>query len=234
MNRALSNVFGTQLFERVQVYWKPCYEEPQFFDIEILVKERPAETAEIEAEWKLDRGVRGFPIFTRLVPGGALIFDHRNLGGRGSQLSTRIDTGNFLKPLDDLGFKVVLEQPYFFGTEDPNKRSLCLIATNTRKLSSVFMPKPGIEIPPVFIDRTGLKASLKSSYKSNRKGSLSLIIESISCSDESGSICINGTTSTNDATLLVGPPTTISGLGSDKVISIQSDFVRDTTFFRKN
>jgi outer membrane protein assembly factor BamA len=234
ISKAVNNVFGTHLFERVSVSFRPCDERSQLFDVEVLVRERAAETAEVEAEWKLDRGTKGYPVLARLVPGGSLMFDHRNLGGRGSQLSARIDTDNFLKALDDLSFRVVLEQPYFFGTDDPLKTSLSLTAANTRKLSSVFMSKPGIEIPPVYVDRSGLKTSLNTCYNCNSKGSISFIIESVSCLDESGSVCTNGKSSINNARLAKGPQTTISDSGSDMIISIQSDIVRDTTYSEKN
>ena len=63
-------------------------------------------TAEVECEWAIAPGERGQPALVSLVPGGALMFEHRNLAKKGRTLTASISTQNFLSPSDDLGFRV--------------------------------------------------------------------------------------------------------------------------------
>ena len=232
--KALRDVFGTQMFENVQVLQKPQDDPAQqhLIDVEVLVKERPAKTAEIECEWAVQPGDKGRPSLASYVPGGSLLFEHRNLGGNGTQLSALITTQNFLQPVDDLGFKVDLRRPYVFGTEDPKKTSLAATAFNARKLSSVFLSNGGTEVPPVWVDRAGVKVGLSESYNRNSKGSLSVVMESVSCRDDSGAPCTAGQRTGYDGQPQSGPPTTLSDSGNDKLVFLQGDLVRDATYFK--
>jgi outer membrane protein assembly factor BamA len=230
--KALRDVFATQLFENVQVLQKPL-DDPAFqhyIDVEVLVKERAAKSAEIEMEWQVQPGNKGHPAITTLAPGGSLLFQHRNLGGNGSQFSATINTHNFLNPADDLGFKLEFQKPYCLGTGDPNRTSLGVSALNTRKISNVFISS-GVEIPPVWVDRAGVKVSLAQQYSRNSKGSISLVAQAICCREESGNLCATGQRNNVDGHHSSGPPTTLCGSGSDKVVFVQCDIVRDATYF---
>eukprot|EP00951_Prasinocladus_malaysianus_P043448 scaffold542465_cov29-Prasinocladus_malaysianus.AAC.1 len=70
-----------------------------------MLKERPMKTAEVECEWGIAPGERGQPALVSLVPGGQLLFEHRNLAKKGRTISASISTQNFISPSDDLGFR---------------------------------------------------------------------------------------------------------------------------------
>lgn len=197
-----------------------------------MVKERPARTAEVECEWGFAPNERGRPTLASIVPGGALMFEHRNLGGNGTQLSAQLQTQNFLQP-DDLSFNVNLRRPYVFGYEDEKKTSLSATAFNARKLSPIFTSDKE-EVPPVFVDRTGAKLTLSESYSRNSKGSLSLVLEQVDCRDESGAHAPFGMrmASGERQEMQQGPPTTLSSSGRDRLAFLQGDIVRDATFFK--
>ncbi len=55
-------------------------------DVDIMVKERPMKTADIEAEWAIAPNAAGKPSLASVVPGGSLTFEHRNIARRGRQV----------------------------------------------------------------------------------------------------------------------------------------------------
>ena len=55
-------------------------------DVDIMVKERPMKSADIEAEWQIAPGSNGKPALASIVPGGSLTFEHRNIAKRGRQV----------------------------------------------------------------------------------------------------------------------------------------------------
>lgn len=65
--------------------------EPKFgmvqVDVDIMVKERPMKSADLEAEWQIAPGNNGKPTIASIVPGGSLTFEHRNIARRGRQVS---------------------------------------------------------------------------------------------------------------------------------------------------
>lgn len=55
-------------------------------DVDIMVKERPMKSADIEAEWQIAPGSNGRPAVANIVPGGTLTFEHRNIARKGRQV----------------------------------------------------------------------------------------------------------------------------------------------------
>jgi hypothetical protein len=57
-------------------------------DVDIMVKERPMKTADVEAEWAITPGTSGRPSLATIVPGGTLNFEHRNIAKKGRQVGS--------------------------------------------------------------------------------------------------------------------------------------------------
>lgn len=67
--RALASVFGLGLFDNVQVLPKQSPKDETRIDVDVMVRERPLRTAEINAEWGFAPGPSGRPSLTSIVPG---------------------------------------------------------------------------------------------------------------------------------------------------------------------
>lgn len=229
--RALRDIFALQLFDNVQVVPKQNPKDETKIDVDVVVKERPMRTAEVEAEWGIAPGEAGRPALVSLVPGGTILFEDRNLGGIGRSLSASVSAQNFLFPSDDLSFRVEYKAPYVWGSNDPNKAALTVSAFNARKISGVYS-SPSEEVPPVWVDRMGAKLAISESYSRNSKGSLGLVLEQISTRDEAGQLCTHGLRQTGMGTYAAdGPPTTLSDSGVDRLLFLQGNLTRDATYF---
>jgi outer membrane protein insertion porin family len=83
-----------------------------------------------------------------------------------------------------------------------------------------------------------MKASLRESYSQASKASWSVIAESISCLDESGTLCTMVADKYPGKELKrhieTGLPTTLSGSGHDRIVSLRSDVVRDNTYINNH
>ena len=90
----------------LQVMPKPNPRDDTKVDVDVMVKERPMKTADVDLSWGLAPNSNGIPLPAEVMPGGSLTFENRNLGGRGNQFSATVTTENFLEPGEDLGFKV--------------------------------------------------------------------------------------------------------------------------------
>jgi outer membrane protein assembly factor BamA len=66
--RALRDIFALQLFDNVQIIPRTNMKDESKIDIDIMLKERPMKTAEVECEWAL-RGGNGRPALASVVPG---------------------------------------------------------------------------------------------------------------------------------------------------------------------
>ena len=87
---------------------KPNQRDDTKVDVDVMVKERPMKTADVDLAWGLAPNSNGIPLPADKVPGGTLTFENRNLGKRGNQFSASVTAENFLEPNDDIGFKVRL------------------------------------------------------------------------------------------------------------------------------
>ena len=86
---------------------KPNQKDDSKVDVDVMVKERPMKTADVDLSWGLAPNSNGVPLPADKFPGGSLTFENRNLGRRGDQFSASITSENFLQPIDDVGFKVI-------------------------------------------------------------------------------------------------------------------------------
>lgn len=211
---------------------------PQLVDVEILVHERPHKTVELEFEWQVapgGEGGQGKPSIVSPLPGGSLLFEDRNVLGKGITASASLSSANLAFPSpEELGFRIDVKVPNVFGVDDPKRTALTLAAFNSRKLSPVFAAAPGSgdEVPPVMLDRVGAKLSLAETYSRNSRGSLGLVVERVAAVDENGAPAPRGTKQLASTGALAphGPPTTLSGEGTDVVAYLQGSVVRDATW----
>lgn len=90
----------------VQVMPKPNARDDTKVDVDVMVKERPMKTADVDLSWGLAPNSKGIPVPAEPIPGGTLTFENRNLGKKGNQFSASVATENFLVPQDDINFKV--------------------------------------------------------------------------------------------------------------------------------
>lgn len=212
---------------------KPDEKQPSKVAVDVVLKERPVKAAEVEMEWGIAPGSGGKPDLVSYTPGGSVYLEHRNLDGEGRSVSASLSTGNFLAPQDDLGFKLEYARPMARGEKDPEKALLKCSAFNSRKVSPAFAGGPTMdEVPGVWIDRSGAKASLTENFTRQSKCTTGLVIQEITARDESGGLCTNGSKQLPTGEVSSdGPPTTWSTTGTDRVVSGQANITRDNTTF---
>lgn len=236
--RALRNVYATDLYENVQVIprLRPPEEDPtqRQVVVEVRVMEKPIKTTDLQLEWGLAPGESGRPTIGSIVPAGEIFVEHKNIDGEGASASGSLTSSDLLVPTNDIGFKVEYKKPYIFGVNDENKASLVASAFNTRKQSVVFSPGAGDdEVPVVWITRTGARIGLHETYSRNSKGNYGFVLQQVQSHDESGALCTVGSRKLPNGTFANdGPPTTLSGTGSDTVGFLQFSLIRDTTHFQ--
>lgn len=230
--KTLQNVFALDLFDNVQILPRQNEKDPSRVDVEVMVREKPTQTADIEAEWGIAPGDNGKPGIVSLVPGGTITYENRNLLGNAASIAASINTKNFLAPADDLSFRVQYSQPYMYGLDDPKRTRLTASLFNGRKICGVFTPGPGgEEVPAVWVDRTGAKVGITEQYSRNSKGTLALVAQEITSRDETGAPCTRGMRTTPFGQYVAdGPPTGLSDKGVDRVLSAQAALTRDTTY----
>ena len=103
-------------FVALQVMPKPNARDDTKVDVDVMVKERPMKTADVDMSWGLAPNQNGIPLPEHPVPGGTLTFENRNVGKKGNQFAASVTSENFLVPNDDIGFKVTPRQtaaPYW-------------------------------------------------------------------------------------------------------------------------
>ena len=69
LRKCLRDVFGLGLFESMSVNSKPSKRDDTRVDIELMLKERPMKTADLDLEWQLAPTPSGRPGLVTLVPG---------------------------------------------------------------------------------------------------------------------------------------------------------------------
>lgn len=230
--KCLQNVFSLDLFDNVQVFPRQNEKDPSRVEVDIMVREKPVQTADVEMEWQVAPNDSGAPSLVSLVPGGTITYEHRNLGGKAATVAASINTKNFLSPADDLSYRFVFSQPYLHGLDDPKKTRLSATVFNARKLCGVFTPGPsGEDVPSVWVDRMGAKVALEEHYSRGSKGSLALVAQEVVTRDENGAPCNRGMRATPFGQYIAdGPPTTLGGSGKDYMVYAQGSLIRDTTY----
>lgn len=230
--KTLQNVFALDLFDNVQVFPKQNEKDPSRVEVDVMVREKPLQTADLEMEWAVAPNDNNRPSLVSLVPGGTITYEHRNLGGRAATLAASVNTKNFLAPSEDLAYRLVYSQPYVYGLDDPKRTKVSGTIFNSRKLCGVFTPGPsGDEVPVVWVDRAGAKIAISEQYSRNSEGSLGLVAQEVSTLDENGALCPRGMRSNAYGQYIAdGPPTTLSGTGKDRMVYAQGSLTRDTTY----
>ncbi|PRQ19896.1 putative chloroplast envelope protein translocase, IAP75 [Rosa chinensis] len=231
--QALRNINSLALFSNIEVNPRPDEKNEGGIIVEIKLKELEQKTAEVSTEWSIVPGRGGYPTLASLQPGGTVTFEHRNLNGLNRSILGSVTTSNFYNPQDDLAFKLEYVHPYLDGVYNPRNRSLRVSCFNSRKLSPVFTGGPGAdEVPPIWVDRAGMKANITENFNRQSKFTYGLVMEEITTRDERSHICSNGQRVLPSGGVSEdGPPTTLSGTGIDRVAFLQSNITRDNTKF---
>ncbi|XP_050369130.1 protein TOC75-3, chloroplastic-like [Argentina anserina] len=233
--QALTNLSSLGLFYDMEVLPVPDEKNVGGVVVEINLKEQEHKTADVTTEWNIIRGHAGYPTLTSVIPGGTVTYQHRNINGLNRSLVGSLSTSNLFNPQlqDDLDFKIEYVHPYLDGVDNPNDRTLRISCFNGRKLSPVFTAGPGEdEVPPVLVDRAGMKANITENLSRQSKFTYGLVMEKITTRDEQNYICSYGRrVLPSGAVSEDGPPTTLSGTGIDHVAFLQSNITRDNTKF---
>ncbi|GAA0170438.1 hypothetical protein LIER_24693 [Lithospermum erythrorhizon] len=231
--QALRNINSLALFSNIEVNPRPDEKNEGGIIVEIKLKELEQKSAEVSTEWSIVPGRGGRPTLASIQPGGTVSFEHRNLKGLNRSLLGSVTTSNFLNPQDDLAFKMEYVHPYLDGVKNPRNRTLRSSCFNSRKLSPVFTGGPGVdEVPPIWVDRSGVKANITENFTRQSKFTYGLVMEEITTRDESSNICANGQRVLPSGGISAdGPPTTLSGTGTDRMAFLQANITRDNTKF---
>ncbi|KAI3939582.1 hypothetical protein MKX01_038537, partial [Papaver californicum] len=221
------------LFSNIEVNPRPDENNDGGIVVEIKLKKLEQQNAEVSTEWSIVPGRQGRPTLASIQPGGTFTIEHRNLQGLNRSLIGSITTSNFIDPQDDLVFKFEYVHPYLDGVKDPRNRTFRLSCFNSRKLSPVFKGGTWVdEVPPIWVDRAGLKANITENFTRQSKFTYGLVLEKITTRDESSHISQNGQRQLPNGGISVdGPPITLSGTGVGKMEFFQANITRDNTKF---
>lgn len=231
--QALRNINSLGLFSNIEVNPRPDEKNEGGIIVEIKLKELDQKSAEVSTEWSIVPGRQGRPTLASIQPGGTVSFEHRNLQGLNRSLLGSVTTSNFFNPQDDLAFKFEYVHPYLDSVYDPRNRTFRASCFNSRKLSPVFTGGPGVdEVPPIWVDRSGVKANITENFTRQSKFTYGLVMEEITTRDESSHIAAQGQrVLPNGGISADGPPTTLSGTGVDRMVFAQANITRDNTKF---
>ncbi|KAI3989876.1 hypothetical protein MKX01_040846 [Papaver californicum] len=231
--QALRNINSLALFSNIEVNPHPDEKNDGGIIVEIKLKELEQKTAEVTTEWSIAPGPQGRPTLTSIQPSGTVSIEHRNINGLNRSVNGSITTSNFLDPQDDLSFKFEYVHPYLDGVTDPRNRTFRTSCFNSRKLSPVFTAGPGVdEVPPIWVDRGGVKANITENLTRQSKFTYGLVMEKITTRDEQSNVSSHGQRQLpNGGISADGPPTTLSGTGVDQLVFGQANITRDNTKF---
>ncbi|KAL9386765.1 hypothetical protein Peur_019889 [Populus x canadensis] len=231
--QALRNINSLALFSNIEVNPRPDEKNEGGIIVEIKLKELEPKSAEVSTEWSIVPGRGGRPTLASFQPGGTVSFEHRNIKGLNRSILGSITTSNFFSAQEDLSFKLEYVHPYLDGLYSSRNQTLRASCFNIRKLSPVFTGGPGVdEVPPIWVDRTGMKANITENFTRQSKFTYGIVMEEITTSDESSHISSNGQRVLPSGGISAdGPPTTLSGTGVDRMAFLQANITRDNTKF---
>ncbi|KAH9622618.1 hypothetical protein KSS87_019249 [Heliosperma pusillum] len=231
--KALRNINSLGLFSNIEVNPRPDEKNEGGIIVEIKLKELDQKSAEVSTEWSIVPGRQGRPTLASIQPGGTVTIEHRNLKGLNRSFSGSVTTSNFLNPQDDLTYKFEYLHPYLDGVYSARDRALKIAGFNSRKLSPVFTGGPGVdEVPPIWVDRTGVKANITENFTRQSKFTYGLVAENIITRDEGSQITVVGQRVLPSGGISAdGPPTTLSDTGVDQMVFAQANLTRDNTKF---
>ncbi|KAL6967576.1 putative translocon at the outer envelope membrane of chloroplasts 75-III [Sarracenia purpurea var. burkii] len=231
--QALRNINSLALFSNIEVNPRPDEKNEGGIIVEIKLKELEQKSAEVSTEWSIVPGHGGRPTLASIQPGGTVSFEHRNLKGLNRSILGSVTTSNFLNPQDDVSFKLEYVHPYLDGVYNSRNRTFRASCFNSRKLSPIFTGGPGVdEVPPIWVDRAGVKANITENFTRQSKFTYGLVMEEVTTRDESSHISPNGQRVLPSGGISAdGPPTTLSGTGIDQLTFAQANITRDNTKF---
>uniref|UniRef100_A0A0E0RCX2 PA domain-containing protein n=1 Tax=Oryza rufipogon TaxID=4529 RepID=A0A0E0RCX2_ORYRU len=232
--QALKNIDSLGLFSTVEVEPRPDETNQGGVIVAIKLKEHDPKSAQVITDWSIVSGSQGTPTLASIQPGGTVSFEHHNICGLKRSLIGSVTTSNLLNPEDDLSFKLEYAHPYLDGVDNRSRnRTFKISCFNSRKLSPIFVAGPNMyEAPPIWVDRIGFKANITESFTKQSKFTYGLVVEEITTRDENNNICTHGSRQLPSGALsMIGPPTTLSGTGVDRMAFLQANITRDNTEF---
>ncbi|ONK62217.1 uncharacterized protein A4U43_C07F1580 [Asparagus officinalis] len=231
--QGLRNLNSLSLFSNIEVNPRPDEKNEGGIIVDIKLKETKQKSTEVNAEWNIAPGQNGWPALGSIRPGGTVTYEHRNIKGLNRSLVASVNSSNLLNPQDDLSYKFEYVHPYVDGVHNPRNRTFRVSCFNSRKMSPVFTGGSGVdEVPPVWIDREGIKANITETLTSQSKLTYGLVMEEIKTRDGTSSLCTHGARQLPTGALSMhGPPTTLSGTGVDRMAFAQANITRDNTKF---
>jgi hypothetical protein len=87
----------------------------------------------------------------------------------------------------------------------------------------------GQEVSPVWVERAGAKVGLAKNLLRHSSSLVAIVGQQIKTRDDTNALVTHGSTGGQHETQQ-GPPTTLSGSGIDRTVTVQGNVVRDTTF----
>jgi len=242
--KALRKLYGSEWFDSVNI--QPYFggEDPNVVTpgddstrLEILLMEKPVKTGDVGLDWSIAPGQSGRPGLVSLVPSAELFLEHRNVDGKGSQVSASVISPSLLNASEDLAYQLSYTKPFLRGSplsgSKPFAGRFQATAFNYRKQSGVFTPNAAVaeDVPAVWMARQGVRAGFFENYSCNSKGSAALVLQQVQAADENGNPCVRGGRGLADGSIAMdGPPTTLGASGTDYLASVQGTLVRDATY----
>ncbi|KAL1208477.1 Protein TOC75-3 [Cardamine amara subsp. amara] len=233
-NQAVRNIHSLGLFSNIEIVPVPDEKNEGGWIVEVKLTEKDQKYAEVSTEWSIVPGPGGTPSLASFQPGGFVSFEHRNIKGLNRSFMGSVSSSNLLNPEDGLSFKFEYVHPYLDGVYNPRNRIFKTSFFNSTKLSPVFTGGPGFGelVPPMLVERAGLKATITEDFTRQSKFIYGLVLEEITTRDENSKISSNGLMLLPNGGISVnGPPTTLSGTGIDHVAFLQANITRDNTKF---
>ncbi|CAA2971346.1 TOC75-3, chloroplastic-like [Olea europaea subsp. europaea] len=227
--KALNNLNSLNLFSNIEL--NPSMDERNgAITAEIKLQEAQCQSVEVSTEWNIVPQRNGRPMLASIQPSANISLEVRNLKGLNRSIIGSMTLSNLFDPEDDLGFKFEYVHPYLDGVHNPRNRTFRASCFNSSKSSPAFTGGPEVDLPPLWVDRAGVKANITEDFTKQSKFTCGLVMEEIITRDENGQISRNGQKMMLNGDISAnGPPTTLSGTGTDRMAFLQANLTRDNT-----
>jgi len=214
---AMNNIYACGLLEDINIEPEQDMQDPSKINIKIKVEEIEPKSMEMDLDWTFQMK-NGLPKVSRqsMIPGGSVEISHENLFGDSQSMTVSLSSSDWRNPAQDLGFQLSYTEPFYAPNTTRNVQVF-----NTRKLSPVFTSGNESEVPPVFVDRLGVKAWTSHVGGQDNKVEHSLMLQQITTCDENGQTVTKGTKVSRGYYADNGPPTTLSDSGKDVSLAYQ-------------
>ncbi|KAG1677438.1 hypothetical protein FOA52_001893 [Chlamydomonas sp. UWO 241] len=224
---AMNSVYACGLLEDINIEPEQDMADPSKINIKIKVDEIEPRSMEMDLDWTIQTK-NGLPCFNRqsLIPGGSVEISHENLFGDSQSMTVSLSSSDWRNPAQDLGVQVSYTEPFYAPNTTRNVQLF-----NTRKMSPVFTSPTENEVPPVFVDRLGLKGWTSHCGGQDNKVEHALLLQRINTCDENGQTVTKGTKVARGYYADNGPPTTLSNTGNDISLSYQNFTALDNVQF---